>query len=294
MSIYPLDNAHPLRHPLAMTTTSLSSRPPRKPARNRQPHRLDLYRLAVQQPWTMAHLLVNAYADFNPGRWPTRLREDFAGTAALAMAWVQRDHDHHALAIDHHGPTVRFALKRARQLGVDATRFTYRQGDVTTAGLPKADVIAALNFSINIYHDRQDLLAYFKHARKNLRARGLLVIDAFGGPGAQRISTQKRRVTPPTEEDIAPFDYLWEQKDIDPLTGRIDCRIHFKLKTGRRIDNAFVYPWRLWQVAELLDVLHDAGFGRLQVWCEDEQGQFGPTDRIGPREDFLGYILAGV
>lgn len=258
------------------------------------PHRLDLYRLAVQQPLTMAHLLVNAYAEFNPSRWPTRLREDFAGTAALAMAWVQRDHDHQALAVDNHGPTVRFAQRRARKLGIDPTRFDYEEGDVLAVRSPKADVIAALNFSINIYHHRQDLLAYFKHARRCLRPGGLLVIDAFGGPGAMRISKQKRRVTPAGEENIPPFVYEWQQRDVDPLTGRIDCRIHFQLRDGRRIDNAFVYPWRLWQVAELIEALHEAGFNKLQVWCEDDDGQFGPVDRIGPREDFLAYILAGV
>lgn len=290
-------------------------------------HKLDLYRLAVQQPWAQVNWLANAYAAHYPGRWATHLHEDFCGGGALAMAWVAHDHDHTAAAIDNHGPTLRFAQKRAGQLAkpdlrrgshgqsLDTSRLMFHHADVMDATLnqtlPKADILIALNFSINIYHDWQSLVAYFKNVRHCLGKEGLFVFDNYGGPGAWRVSTQHRRVRPEANETttatkpVKPpaFDYWWDQQDVDPLTGLVRNAIHFKTRAQGRIDNAFVYHWRLWTLPELLEALQQAGFGRTQVWCTPGQLQgqgdeplYGdlvePVDRIGPCEDYLAYVSA--
>jgi len=259
----------------------------------KQPHKLALYRQAVQSPWVAVNMLTNMHASLNPGRWPTLLREDFAGSAALSVAWVLHDHDHHALAIDNHGPTVRYARKQARiDLGDNLNRLTIHQTDVMDIVSPKSDVTASLNFSINIYHQRDELIAYFLQARKNLKPGGILVCDTYGGPGAGEGGKQKRRIKPQQQGDAPAFDYIWQQKDVDPLTGLVDCRIHFKLNDGSLLENAFVYHWRLWSLPELTDCLREAGFSHIQVWAEDQQGQWGPCDRIGPVEAFLAYVVA--
>ena len=75
------------------------------------PHKLDLYRLAVQHPQAEAAFLARVYAHYNRGRAATLLKEDFAGGAALAMAWVGLSDDHQC---DGRGPPraarLRFGL----------------------------------------------------------------------------------------------------------------------------------------------------------------------------------------
>lgn len=300
-------------------------------SKTKAPHKLDLYRLAVQQPWFQVNWLVNAYAAHYPGRWARTLREDFSGASALAIAWVAHDHDHSAIAIDNHGPTIRFAQKRASQLAkisvkpnvkqaatpnatqppLDTQRLAFHHRDVMdpqNATLPQADLLIAFNFSINIHHDFQSLVAYFKNARASLSEHGLFVMDCYGGPGAWRVSTQHRRIRPPRSENIPAFDYYWQQQDVDPLTGLVRCAIDFKTKAQGRINNAFVYHWRLWSPPEILEALTQAGYGRAQVWCtppematetdaakshtSPEGEMLEPVERIGPREDFLAYITA--
>lgn len=256
------------------------------------PHKLDLYQLAVQQPWVTVNLLMNMHASLNPGRWPVRLREDFSGSAALAMAWAEHDHDHHALAIDNHGPTVKFAQRKLKQLPAEVRdRLTLHHADVLEVLSPSADITAVLNFSINIYHSRQELLTYLRHARKCLARGGILVCDTYGGPGAWQVGKQKRRIKPYDRKDIPAFDYIWEQRDVDPLTGLVDCRIHFRFRQGKPMDNAFVYHWRLWSIPELIDAMREAGFGQVEVWSQDEEGSWGPTERIGPCEAFVAYVM---
>lgn len=274
-----------------------------------RPHRLALYRAAVQHPDAEVRFLLRAFEHYFPDA-PVggRLREDFAGTAAVAAAWVQLDDNHRALAVDNHGPTVRWAQRQAtRELGERMQDLHIIQADVLDLAAPKVDIVAALNFSTFIYHDREALRQYFRHARRCLRKPGLLVIDAFGGPGAMRIGTQRRNATldappgstTPTAAD-APFIYEWEQRSHDPVTARIDCRIHFEWPVGRRrkrIENAFVYNWRLWTLPELRELMLEAGFAACDVWCDRitksgrTDGIYRPTASIPAREDWIAYVV---
>lgn len=264
----------------------------------RRSHRLDLYRLAVQHPQAEVYFLINAYAHYHRGRWPTRLKEDFAGTAAIATAWVAAEADHLAIAVERHGPTLRRAQRyAARLLNLRAPALQWVHDDVMNVTRPCVDIVAALNFSTFIYHQRDDLRNYFRNAKRSLRPGGLLVIDAYGGPGAMQPGKQRRRVQSPPEENIAPFDYIWEQRSFDPVTARTECCIHFTCGR-RRLNNAFRYHWRLWTLAELREVMLEAGFGRAEVWCDPcdpksgaSTGRYRPMTTMPARHDWVAYVI---
>lgn len=245
------------------------------------PDKFDLYRQAVQFPQGDVNFMINTYATYRPGSWPTMLREDFSGTAAVAATWVQREHDHHALAIDIDKPT----LLRAPKMD----RLTCLCADVLAVDGPPADVIAALNFSTFIYHTDQAMLAYLTHAHRCLKADGLLVIDLYGGLGAMRVGVQKRQYSQPPQQ---PFEYQWEQRAYDPDTARTDCRIHFRFEDGREWRDAFCYDWRLWTPPELMALMHQAGFADAHVWRDDDDsGMYQETSEPATQEDWVAYVV---
>ncbi len=247
------------------------------------------------------------YRHYNKSTAPLLLREDFAGSCAIASAWVAMDEEHQAMAIESHGPTVRWAQRDAdRELGDRVNDLHIVQADVMAVDGPRVDVTCALNFSTFIYHDRASLKQYFKAARRGLRRDGLLVIDAYGGPGAMRVGTQTR----PVPADISPdpahktspaipgFTYHWEQRAFDPVTHRTECRIHFELEGGKRIDSAFIYRWRLWTLPELMEIMLEAGFKRVEAWCDrfdsdagTSDGVYRITQKMPAREDWVAYII---
>ena len=266
-------------------------------ASNRKPHKLDLYRRAVQHPLAEVAFMHRAFKHYHKDV-PTLLREDFAGTCAIASAWVATSPDHQAMAVESHGPTARWAQRIAdKELLNAAEDLHIVNADVMDIDAPKVDVTCALNFSTFIYHDRASLLAYFKHARRGLRRDGLLILDAYGGPGAMRTGTQTRQT--PAEFDFPEFSYHWEQHRFDPVTHRTECRIHFTLPDGHRLDSAFIYRWRLWTLPELTELLLEAGFTRADVWCDrldpdsgQSDGLYRPLTRMPAREDYVAYVVA--
>jgi len=258
-----------------------------------RPHKLALYEAAVQHPLAEVRFLDRAYRHYH-GQTPLLLREDFAGTAAVAAAWCESHPERQAMAIEAHGPTLRRALRKHRHVadlhGVEA--------EVMDVAAPRVDVVAALNFSAFIHHHRPAMLAYLKHAKRCLRRPGLLVLDAFGGPGAMRVGTQSRDVEP-DDPALGRFTYHWEQRRYDAATGRIDCRIHFTDPVGRQRRNAFRYDWRLWTLPELIDLLAAAGLTNPEVWCDRldpttgrSDGRFRPVRTLANREDWVAYLVA--
>jgi len=276
---------------------------------NQRVHKLDLYRLAVQHPQAEVMFLLRAYAHYarlrgQPHVCATRLREDFAGTAAVAATWVALHENHRALAVESDYRTLRWALRRTqRDLGPRAGDLHLLFADVMTIDppvAPRVEIVAALNFSTFIYHDRATLRAYFQLARRNLFPGGILVLDAFGGPGAQRQMIQRRRVErleglqaskPQAPSPSSSFTYLWEQRTFDAATNRIDCRIHFELPGRRKITNAFRYNWRLWSPVELCELLREAGFTQAQIWADVGGPRYQPVAHLPLREDFVAYIV---
>lgn len=251
---------------------------------------------------------MRAYGYHNPDREPTRLREDFAGGAAIAGAFVAMEEDHRALAVEIDPATAawareQFAMEHADRLS-DLQVVT---ADVLALSRPKVDLTCALNFSAFIYHRRVELLGYFRAVRRGLRRGGVLVMDVFGGPGAHRVGVQSREfeaAIPPgmawnRPGAMAKVTYFWEQKSFDAATNRIDCRISFKTADQILLNDAFVYDWRLWSPAELTELLSEAGFTSITVWCDSydpttgqSDGVYQPIDHLPEREDWIAYISA--
>ncbi len=295
------------------------------PSRPRPPHKLLLYRHAVQEPEAEVAFLHRAYVHHRRrggGLEPVLLREDFAGTAAVAAAWVGLGPDHQAMAIERHGPTLRWADRHSRRpLGNRAEDLHLIEADVVEVASPRVDIICALNFSSFIYHDRPQMRNYLRHARRALRRDGILVLDVFGGPDAMRPGLRWRRVEPAAGSGLAPFACCWEQRRYDAVTGRIDCRVHFSgiadeaeragsaAFTTRR--SAFRYDWRLWTLAELNELMQEAGFASAAIWTAPlapepdrssggagtspahclARGSFSPVTKFPNREGWLAYIV---
>lgn len=236
--------------------------------------------------------MINTYAHYHRGCWPTALKEDFAGSSAIAAQWVATEDDHEAVAVESHGPTLRHARRRTKRvLGSAAKRVQFIEADVVDVTQPQVDVVCALNFSVLIWHDRKSLVRYFRAARRSLKPGGLLVVDVYGGPGSQRQSSASRVVTPDPEEDVAPFEYVWEQKQFDHRTRRTDCRIHFEVG-GRQRSNVFCYDWRLWTPQDLCAAMREAGFSQAQIWADGgDGGPFQPLQEAPSGQDWVAYIV---
>jgi hypothetical protein len=162
------------------------------------------------------------------------------------------------------------------------------------------DVVAALNFSALVLHERRDMLDYLRRVRAGLRTGGVFVMSVFGGPLRMRPWVRRRTIrrkalyaieTPPPA-----FEYVWEQRRYDPLSARLDCRLHFVVREGgrrRTLRNAFRYDCRLWTVPELRDLLHEAGFRATEVWQHRNRGRggvFEPKARLEGRE-WVAYVV---
>ncbi len=250
--------------------------------------RLRLYESAVQQPLAEVSFVERAYAHANgPDAWPRTLREDFAGTSSVAAAWCLSDPSREAIAVESHRPTVAWAEEAHASL--DTLYLVHI--DVMKFRGPRVDVLVALNFSVLIWHERAALATYLKHARRCLADRGVLIMDLFGGPDAMRVQTQERAAT---DELGRPMVYRWEQRRCDALSARIDCRIHFGLADGSEWRDAFVYDWRLWSPAELIDALREAGFADVQVWAEDRRrpGRYAVVDALPDTPAWVVYLTA--
>jgi SAM-dependent methyltransferase len=241
---------------------------------------LELYRWAVQDPETHATVLRLMFERLHPGHVPARLREDFSGTSAEAVAWLALAPGRSAWAVDCDAATVAWARRRARRiLGVRADDLHFIEADVMSAAppaVPPADLISVLNFSVLYLREAAPLQAYLRHAWHCLASPGLLVLNLFGGAGALKPHTDSHLVTPRpklgSEAAVPPFEFQWEQRHVDVATRLIDCRIHFRLRDSAgpggvvELRDAFRYDWKLWSLAELIDALQAAGFDDVQVW----------------------------
>lgn len=243
-----------------------------------------LYELAVQAPDRDARWLTRWFRRA-AGRPLRHLREDFAGTAAIARAFVQGGADRRALAVDADPPTVRAAARAAAAAltAEQQRRLRICCADVRQIAAPRADLTLAANFSYCVFHARAELLGYLRSARAGLRRGGFLLLDVQGGGLLQRPFAERHR--------HRGFAHIWEQRAFDPIRHRIDCRIHFEFADGSVRRDAFVYDWRLWTLPELQDLLTEAGFVDLQVlWQEPRTGEFRRCRRAPAAPNWLAFV----
>jgi hypothetical protein len=256
-----------------------------------------LYEKAVQSPDAEVDFIDKVYRRLR-GRKPSRLREDFCGTAACCCAFVRRRPGNTAVGLDLHQPTLDWgtrhnvaALPEASRSRVTLLRRNVLKPGPGTSGV---DAVVAMNFSWWVFHTRGLLLDYFGGVRRSLARDGLFFLDIYGGWESMKELREKRQIGGKKRG----FTYIWDQERFDPINNRTRCHIDFKLRGGRTIKRAFTYDWRLWTIPEARDVLRDAGFRTVTVYWEGDDGRGSGNGVFRPAKvgecchTFIAYIVA--
>ncbi|MEM6692082.1 MAG: class I SAM-dependent methyltransferase, partial [Planctomycetota bacterium] len=140
------------------------------------------YQRSVQTPEHEIEFFEQAFRD-QFKRKPLRLREDFCGTFAVCCRWVESDKRRTAIGVDLCEETLQWGREQnLNELGdADAGRLRLICQDVRKRNRPQCDVLAAQNFSFWIFKTRQEVIEYFRVARANIAAEGIMVMDMMGG-----------------------------------------------------------------------------------------------------------------
>lgn len=255
-------------------------------------NRYDLYELAVQAPKMQAKFLRALHAG-----QPRTLREDFCGPASIARAWVALDPSRRAIGVDRDPEPIEHARAKAAEDPAVAAGIRFEIADVRTC-TARADIIAAFNFACCELTERGALLEYLRAARASLEPGGLLAVDLYGGARAFEAGRMSTDIDTPQGR----VRYEWEQRSADPITGRVENAMHFRLPDGRKMRDAFVYHWRLWSAPEMRDAMAEAGFASSEAHLGygdaiDEEGSPVPTAHQPGQEidgDFVVYVVGRV
>lgn len=262
----------------------------------------DLYEWCVQAPLKQAQLL-DALRGPSPagGDGVRALRDDFCGPASIARAWLTLPGARRAVGVD----TDSMALNHAKQKWKGGAPAEMRdalklvKSDVRKARERDFDVVCAFNFAVCELHTRADLLEYLRAVHASLKPGGVFAGDLYGGTTAMVLGSSER----PTETPIGTIDYIWEQFAADPFTSRVRNAIHFRVANLLH-ENAYVYDWRLWSPAELIDAMREAGFASTEVHMGyggaiDEHDEIkvqalGPDDTLDDdeRDAWVVYVVA--
>jgi SAM-dependent methyltransferase len=228
----------------------------------------ELYEQSVQAVDVEVEFLRDTFRALR-GRDPLSLREDFCGTASLACEWVRTGPRRHAIGVDNDAGVLDWGRKHrvARLSETARARVKLLEADVRTVTTAPVDIVGAFNFSYFCFKTRDEMRGYFTRVRKALKPDGIFFLDAFGGPDASDIMKERTK--------LDGFTYVWEQAEFEPVTGRILCHIHFKFADGSKIERAFTYDWRLWTLPELRELLAEAGFSKVRVYWEGDDGDGG-------------------
>ncbi len=227
------------------------------------------------------------------GKLPLSLREDFAGTAAMACDWVRQSELHLAWGIDFDSEPITYGMNNhhAPLSSNEKKRMKYIQGNVLDDYFFKTDIIVAFNFSYFVFKKRKELLNYFKKVYQSLNGQGAFFIDLFGGTEA---------FSPLEEETVhEEHSYYWDCEGYNPITGECLYHIHFKTHHDNiKHEKVFTYSWRMWSLAELREILEDAGFSKtIPFWEGDSDsgegdGNFYNTEQAENCESWVTYIMA--
>jgi len=247
----------------------------------------DLYLNAVQSPDGDVQFYRERYKEFfGAPKTGLTLREDFCAGGAISCEWVKLHKDNTSCGLDLDEEPMNYGRKHyvAKLKPEQQKRVALIKKDVLEPGLPKAHVAAATNFSYYIFRDRKTLTAYFKNVYSSVHKKGLFIVDMFGGTACTDYS--KDRIPVPG------FTYYWEQKDFDPITNYANFGIHFRYK-GKLYKNVFTYEWRMWSIAEVREMMIEAGFDDAVVYWEgskrDGSGN-GKFTRVTEGEACLSWI----
>lgn len=224
------------------------------------------------------------------------LREDFGGTGALACEWVKRGKIRRAWAIDLDSEPINYGHKHhfSKLSEDEKERMSYLESNVLDEFSFTADIVVAFNFSYFIFKKRQQLLEYFTKVRNSLNDDGAFFIDLFGGTECRQELEE--------ETEFDEYSYYWDCDEYNVINDDVTYYIHFKEhKSDVKYERVFTYNWRMWGLAELQDILRDAGFSQvIPYWEEDEEdddedggnGVFYPSQKEDNCESWVTYIVA--
>lgn len=264
--------------------TSKISAPGLQLADKADPH--DLYQKSVQSPEHDMPFLASYFKKYT-GKTLRHFREDFCGTAYLSSYFVAQHAKNQALGIDLDWPTLNWGIKHNASLLTpdQQKRLSLVNADVLDVQQPPSQLIAALNFSYMVFHDRPTLLNYLKTAKQSLQPGGLLIMDIWGGSESQVLQEESREIDNSEDNNIGDFYFVWDQDEFDPLTHRYTARIHFTFSDDSEIRNAFVYDWRLWTIPEVTELMKEAGFQDVHVLWEGTDPKTGEGNQVYQRTD---------
>lgn len=257
---------------------------------------LHLYGRAVQSPAADLDFIERVWRERRT-RDAEQLREDFCGTALLCREWIARHPSHQALGVDSDPAVLEWARCHTLEgLGqAHRARIELRCADARAVCSDPMDLVLAMNFSYWLLTTRTELLGYFRAVQQSLAEDGMFFLDVHGGDDVQRNLIESRRI----EDDAGePFTYVWEQADYDPLSALQRCHIHFRFDDGSALERAFSYDWRVWTLAEIRELLIEAGFGRVQLYWQgwdgdgEPDGDFQPVARASSDAAWMAYLSA--
>ena len=278
---------------MIITMSRNKTKASRKPTMASLADKYDLYLKSVQSPETEIHFINRVYRH-EYGRPARELHEDFCGTFAVCCAWVKGKSGRRAIAVDIDPEPLAWGRQHnLSQLSPAAQqRIQLLQQDACTVRGPKADAVAAQNFSFCIFKQRDQLRRYFLAAYQNLKNRGVLVLDMMGGPEAFEEGL----------EDVhryKGFTYVWDQHRFDPITHHATCFIHYRFRDGSEMRRAFRYDWRVWTIPEIRELLIEAGFKRADVYWEGTDSETGEGNDVYRRCEhaasdpaWIAYLVA--
>ncbi|KYG61467.1 hypothetical protein AZI86_17290 [Bdellovibrio bacteriovorus] len=250
----------------------------------------ELYRKAVQSAETDVQFIRDTYVELK-GKQPRVFREDFCGTFALSNEWIKLNPRHEAIGIDLDPEPMAYGRQHyLTQLKPEQQRrMKLIEGNVLDPNLPKADIVAAMNFSYFCFKQRDLLKKYFANVYKTLGKDGIFLVDLFGGSQCYDA----------IEDTIKHegFTYYWDQTNFDPVTNEALFHIHFRVK-GQKIERVFTYDWRLWSIPELRDIMAEVGFRKSHVYWEGTaadgsgDGNFTRVDHGEACQSWIAYIVA--
>ncbi|MFK8111687.1 MAG: hypothetical protein AB8B91_05780 [Rubripirellula sp.] len=254
------------------------------------------YQKSVQTPDHEVEFFEQAYKDAYR-RKPYVLREDFCGTFAVCCSWAKSNAKRTALGVDLCPETLQWGRDHnlAKLTDAQQSRVRLIEQDVRKRNRPPADVLAAQNFSFWIFKTRAEVIEYFKVARSNLSAQGIMVMDMMGGGECLEEGLVDKRTIVKGKKG---FKYRWKQVSYNPITGDASFSISFKFPDGSKIKNAFEYHWRFWSIPEVREMLAEAGFSESRVYWENDDedhedfGKWERADDASSDPSWICYIVA--